>query len=512
MPRALFSVSDKTGLETLAKGLAELGWDLVASGGTAQKLAELGIDVVPIERITQSPEMLGGRVKTLHPAIHAGILARDTPSDLEELKHAGYAPIDLVVCNLYPFQKVTGRPEVSLDEAIEHIDIGGVTLLRGAAKNFSRVTVIVDPADYQPVLEEIKKTGRVSPEGRRRLALKAFAHTRDYDTAIAAYLSTDSSPQPELGETFTLAVRQTQELRYGENPHQNAGFFAASASTGPLNGELLAGKPLSYNNILDADSAWRTVCAFSPAKEAAVAIIKHLTPCGVAVAGTLADAFPPALESDPTSAFGGVIAVNQRIDDTFVEALGTLFIEVLIAPDFSESALAKLVENRKNCRLIRMGQQFTLPRLEFRSVLGGMLVQESDFGDPSDTTWKVVTQRRPTDEETQALEFAWKVVQHVKSNAIVIAQPGATVGIGGGLSSRVDAVKLAVEKAGDKARGAVLASDAFFPFPDGVEAAAQAGVTAVIQPGGALRDQKVIEAADSAGLTMIFTSVRHFRH
>lgn len=510
MPRALFSVSDKTGLETLAQGLAQLGWDLVASGGTAQKLTESGIEVVPVERVTNSPEMLGGRVKTLHPAIHAGILARD--SDLDELKQTGYAPIDLVVCNLYPFQKVTSQPGVSLDEAIENIDIGGVTLLRGAAKNYSRVTVIVDPADYLPVLEEIQKTGRVSLEVRRRLALKAFTHTRDYDAAITAYLATGSSLEHPLSDTFTLAVKQTQELRYGENPHQKAGFFAESASTGPLNGELLAGKPLSYNNILDADSAWRAICPFDPEKEAAVAIIKHLTPCGVAVAETLADAFTPALESDPVSAFGGVIAVNQKIDDVFVDALGSLFIEVIIAPDFADSALARLKDNRKNCRLIRMAQNFRLPRLEFRSVLGGVLVQETDFGDPETTTWKVVTQRRPSDEETSTMEFAWKVVQQVKSNAIVIARQRATVGIGGGLSSRVDSVRLAVAKAGEKAAGAVLASDAFFPFPDGVEEAARAGVTAVIQPGGALRDQIVIEAADNLGIAMIFTNVRHFRH
>lgn len=513
MPRALFSVSDKTNLETLARGLAELGWDLVASGGTARQLSELKIDVVPIERVTNSPEMLGGRVKTLHPAIHAGILARDEVSDFEELKQVGYAPIDVVVCNLYPFQKVSHQPHVTEAEAIENIDIGGVTLLRGAAKNYNRVTVIVDPSDYTPVLAEIQQNGRVSLDLRRHLALKAFAHTRDYDAAVTAYLTTGSNLEQELSDTFTLTVKQTQELRYGENPHQKAGFFAESATIEPLNGKLLAGKPLSYNNILDADAAWRAICPFNPTKDAAVAIIKHLTPTGVALGENLADAFMPALKSDELSAFGGVIAVNRTIDEPFVEALGSLFIEVIIAPDYQEDAFIKLSEGRKNCRLIKMGQSnFGLPRLEFRSVLGGALIQETDAGDPPTTSWQVVSQRRPTDSETKALEFAWKVVQQVKSNAIVIAHERATVGIGGGLSSRVDAVNLAVEKAGERVKGAVLASDAFFPFPDGVEAAAKAGVTAIIQPGGALRDQKVIDAANEANITMIFTNVRHFRH
>lgn len=510
MPRALFSVSDKTHLETLAQGLAELGWNLVASGGTAKMLTEYSIDVTPVEQVTQQPEMLGGRVKTLHPAIHAGILARDT--DLDELKQAGYAPIDLVVCNLYPFQRVTSQPNVSEDEAIENIDIGGVALLRAAAKNYQRVTVIVDPADYLPVLEEIQQAGKVAIETRRRLALKAFAHTRDYDAAITAYLATGSSLERELSETFTLAVKQTQELRYGENPHQNAGFFAESASTGPLKGELLAGKPLSYNNILDADSAWRAILPFNPQKDAAVAIIKHLTPTGIALGENLAEAFLTALASDELSAFGGVIAVNRPIDTAFVEALGSLFIEVILAPDFHTDALQQLSEGRKNCRLLQMGQNFSLPRLEFRSVLGGVLIQETDAGDPKGTHWQVVTQRRPSDSETQALEFAWKVVQQVKSNAIVIANERATVGIGGGLSSRVDAVNLAVQKAGERAKGAVLASDAFFPFPDAVEAAAKAGIAAIIQPGGAMRDQKAIEVADANNIAMIFTNVRHFRH
>jgi phosphoribosylaminoimidazolecarboxamide formyltransferase/IMP cyclohydrolase len=507
------SVSNKTGLPDFAAGLAELGWSLVASGGSKKALEATGLDVVAVEQVTHAPEMLGGRVKTLHPAIHAGILARDTDDDLNQLGEAGYAPIDLVVCNLYPFQDVIRNQDVSLADAIEHIDIGGVTLLRAAAKNFARVTVIVDPADYLPVLEEIRAEGRPSEKTRRDLAIKAFAHTRDYDTAISSYLSDTSTPEhADLGESFTLHLKQAQELRYGENPHQNAGYFADSAAAMPLGCEQLAGKPLSYNNILDADAAWRAVCSFDAKQEAAVVIVKHLTPTGIAVGASPEAAFPFALESDSLSAFGGVIAVNQAVNMDFVEGLGELFVEVIIAPEFADDAREALVSGRKNCRLLKISSNGSAPRLEFRSVLGGVLIQERDGGDPVDADWKVVSKRAPTDDEADTLRFAWIAVQHVKSNAIVLARQGATVGIGGGLPSRVDAVKLAVEKAGKQSRGAVLASDAFFPFPDAVEAAAEAGVTAIIQPGGALRDQTVIDAADEAGIAMVLTGVRHFRH
>lgn len=507
MPRALLSVSDKTNLAEFAAGLAALGWDLVASGGSRQALLDAGLDVVAVERVTNSPEMLGGRVKTLHPAIHAGILARD--SDLDELREHGFAPIDLVVCNLYPFQAVTAKNAVSLDEAIEHIDIGGVTLLRAAAKNFGRVAVLVDPQDYADVLAMIQTSGGVPAPERRRLALKAFAHTRDYDTAIHAFLADGGNSADELKGEFWVRGVKAQELRYGENPHQNAGFYAHTPHTLPLYSQQLGGKELSYNNILDADAAWRAAAAFA---EPAVVIVKHLTPCGVAVGASPEAAFPFALESDPLSAFGGVIAINRTVNAALVAALDTLFVEVLIAPGFEPDALEQLQHGRKNCRLLQVDPSQTAPRLEFRSVLGGVLVQERDSGDPAAATWQIPTQRQPSAAELATLRFAWQVVEHVKSNAIVLARQGATVGIGGGLSSRVDATKLAVEKAGKQARGAVLASDAFFPFPDAIETAAAAGITAIIQPGGAMRDQQIIEAADAAGIAMIFSGVRHFRH
>lgn len=513
MPRALISVSDKTNLIPFAQGLVALGWDIVASGGTHKILEANGLTIVPIERVTNQPEMLGGRVKTLHPAIHAGILARDSQEDLEELKAAGFAPIDLVVCNLYPFQQATSQANASLEDAIENIDIGGVTLLRAAAKNFARVTVIVDASDYQTVLEELHNNGLTSPATRQQLARKAFAHTRDYDTAIAAYLEgIEGEDSVELGQQWTVNLQRADyELRYGENPHQSAGFYAANPQTQPLYSQLLGGKALSYNNILDADAAWRTASTFDPAQEAAVVVVKHLTPTGVAIGASPESALPFAIESDPLSAFGGVIASNRPVNKAFVEALGTLFLEVLIAPDFDPDALDLLINGRKNCRLLKIDPH-TAPRYEYRSVLGGVLVQERDTGDPATTEWRCVTQRKPTDREMDTLRFAWQVVSHVKSNAIVLAHQGTTVGVGGGLSSRVDATKIAVEKAGKKATGAALASDAFFPFPDAIEAAAKAGITTIIQPGGALRDQQVIDAADAANIAMVFTGVRHFRH
>ncbi|MBI5930966.1 MAG: bifunctional phosphoribosylaminoimidazolecarboxamide formyltransferase/IMP cyclohydrolase [Chloroflexi bacterium] len=515
MPRALFSVSDKTGIIELGHALATIGWDLVASGGTAKTLSDAGIQVTPIEQLTGLPEMLGGRVKTLHPAIHGAILARDHSKDLEELGHFGYAPIDLVVCNLYPFQEAISKPDVKLEDAIEHIDIGGVTLLRAAAKNFARVTVLVDPADYVAVAEKIVLKGKLTIEERRRLATKAFAHTRNYDTAIYAYLAGEDLlevGEEGLGDSLAIGVKLIQPLRYGENPHQKAGLYATRQGMGPLGGNLLQGKELSYNNLLDADSAWRAVSSFSPKESAAVVIVKHLNPTGIAVADNAAGAFTAALESDPVSAFGGVIAVNRTVDVAFVEALGSLFVEVLIAPKIDNAARKMLETGRKNCRVVEVPRFSTQAGLEFRSILGGVLAQERDLGDPEGTEWQVVSQRHPTQDEIKALKFAWLACQHVKSNAIVIAGPNMTYGIGGGLPSRVDATRLAVEKAGSRATGAVLASDAFFPFADGVQVAAAAGVSAIIQPGGSIRDQEVIAAVDAAGMTMVFTKSRHFRH
>lgn len=513
MPRALLSVYDKTGLDSLGRGLSDLGWDLVASGGTARALELAGIAITPVEVVTHAPEMLAGRVKTLHPAIHAAILARDSEEDMATLSQHGYAPIGLVVCNLYPFQETVAQHGITLAEAIEQIDIGGVAMVRAAAKNFERVTVLTDPADYTLVLTMLHDHGEVDTVTRRRLAAKAFQLTRDYDTAIHAYLvqgvATPLATSGGLPDALSLGLTQIQALRYGENAHQRAGLYALQAVDTPFGGELLGGKPLSYNNLLDVDAAWRAVGGY---ENPAVVIVKHLTPTGIATAASAAEAFPHALESDPVSAFGGVIAVNRQVDDAFVEALGSLFVEALAAPDFTPTAQQKLGEKRQNCRLLRIPPHQPRERLEIRSILDGYLVQEPDTGDPEDTTWEIVSERKPSSDELQALRFAWKAVQHVKSNAIVLAHPNATVGIGGGLPSRVDAVQLAVKKAGARAQGAAMASDAFFPFPDALDAAVAAGVTCVVQPGGSIRDKQAIEAANAAGLAMVFTGVRHFRH
>ncbi len=512
MPRALLSVSDKTDLLPLARTLATLGWDLVASGGTAIILQNDGLPVVPVEILTGFPAMLGGRVKTLHPAIHAGILARDTDEDMAELRRHGYAPISMVVCNLYPFEATVQRPDITLDEAIENIDIGGVTLIRAAAKNFQRVTVLTDPADYSRISDLLRQNGEVPLEVRRELAVKAFAVTRNYDTAIHAYLQGSPELSPlshQLPDSLSLGLIKVAQLRYGENPHQAAAFYASHSTALPLGGELLGGKELSYNNLLDLDAAWRAVTAFD---DTGVVIVKHQSPTGIATASTLAEAFGSALASDPVSAFGGVIAVNRPVDEAFVLALNDLFIEAIAAPEFDPSAIEMLSRSRKNCRLLRMSPAASPEGWSLRSIRGGYLAQTIDAGDPPETIWRVVTKRKPTPEEMLTLQFAWRCVQHVPSNAIVLAVPGTTVGIGGGLPSRVDAARLAIQKASVRSAGAVLASDAFFPFPDVVELAAQAGVTAIVQPGGSIRDASVIEAADSAGMAMIFTGVRHFLH
>jgi phosphoribosylaminoimidazolecarboxamide formyltransferase/IMP cyclohydrolase len=512
MPVALLSVSDKTGLANFGQGLAELGWSLSASGGTAGTLRDAGLTVVDVAELTGAPEMLGGRVKTLHPTVHAGILARATQSDMAELANYGIQPIDLVVCNLYPFQETVARSDVALVEAVEQIDIGGVTLLRGAAKNFDRVTVVCDPSDYELVLVELRAGGVTSVETRHRLALKAFAHTRDYDMAIEAYLRQAVAPDhqlstPQLPSTLSLTLPRSQEMRYGENPHQVAGLYA-EPGIGPLGGKVLQGKPLSYNNLLDLDAAWSAVLSF---EEPTIVIVKHLSPCGIASAERLAAAFPAALTSDPVSAFGGVIAANRPVGCATAKEMRELFVEAIAAPSFGDEALECFAEHKPNCRLVAISNPVEETWV-LRSVAGGLLVQSVDRGDPPGVEWRVVTQRQPTGDELAALRFAWQACRHIKSNAIVLARDAATVGIGGGLPSRVDAVKLAVTKAGERARGAVMASDAFFPFVDGIEVAAEGGVMAVIQPGGSVRDEAVIAAADRLGLAMIFTGARHFRH
>lgn len=514
MPRALFSVYTKTDLERFAETLVELGWDLVASGGTEKTLREAGFPVTSVEQLTGVPEILGGRVKTLHPAVHAGILARDRQEDIDDLMRLGYAPFNMVVCNLYPFQETVAKAGITLQDAIEQIDIGGVTLLRAAAKNFFHVSVVCNPEDYPRVTAALRASGEIDLALRRDLAVKAFALTRDYDTAIHAYLSRGTmtgmaAVEETLPEKISLGIKKAEKLRYGENPHQIAGYYSLYDGDSPLGGKVLSGKALSYTNILDIDAAWRAASSFD---EPAVVIVKHLTPCGIATGSTLAEAFPKALASDPVSAFGCALAVNREVDDAFVESLGTLLIDDLAAPAFTRSALETLISKRKNCRVMQIPYPWDGSGLEIRSVHRGILVQRSDTGDPEGTLMKTVTNRAPTPDEMKALQFAWKAVQHIKSNAIVIANSTATLGIGGGLTSRVDAAKIAVEKAGSRAVGAVMASDAMIPFADGLEAVIAAGVRAVVQPGGSIRDGEVIEAANRADVAMVFTGVRHFRH
>ncbi len=500
MPTALFSLSDKTGLIDFARGLHALGWDFLASGGTAHALRDADLPVTDVADYTGSPEILGGRVKTLHPAVSGGLLARDTEADANDLASINARAIDLVACNLYPFQQTVAKTDVALEAAVENIDIGGVTLIRAAAKNFSRVTVLTDKTDYQQVLAELDANGNTSLETRRKLAEKAFIHTRNYDTAIASYLTGNSS--------LDIKLYPIQTLRYGENWHQEATLYSYTPDGGPMGGTLLQGKPVSYNNMLDLDAAWQAALSF---ERPTVVIVKHLSPCGIASADTLAEAYTPALESDPVSAFGSVIAVNRPFDAQIAQQMGDLFVECIAAPGFTEEAL-EILSKKKNLRLLDMPDTSIEPAHELRSVVRGMLKQSLDFGDPEGTEWKVATDRQPTEAEWLSLTFAWKACQHVKSNSIVFVQGEATVGIGGGQPNRLDCVGIANDRAGDKSQGAVMASDAFFPFPDTVEAASKHGITAIIQPGGSVRDELSIEACNQHGITMVFTGVRHFRH
>lgn len=499
MPRAILSVYDKTNLIPFATRLVSSGWMLIASGGTARHLRQNDLPVIEVADYTGSPEILGGRVKTLHPAIHGGLLARPTEADHAELVQLGWDYIDLVVVNLYPFEQTIANPQVTLADAIENIDIGGVTLIRAAAKNFERVTLVCDPADYGSVFAELE-SGGTTLETRRALAVKGFALTAHYDSAISAYLNPQGA--------FQVQAYPVQTLRYGENPHQSATLYSNQPGDGPFGGKVLQGKELSYNNLLDLDAAWKGALSFS---SPTICIVKHLSPCGIASADELVDAFTAALASDPISAYGGVIASNQLFDGATAGAIGSLFVECIIAPGFSPEA-REILAKKKNLRLVETSNAVFQPGTELRSITGGLLQQRSDMGDPAGTEWMVVSSRQPTAEEWTALRFAWKACQHVKSNAIVFVQNEATVGIGGGQPNRVDCVRIAVQRAGERARGAVMASDAFFPFSDSVEVAAQAGVTAVVQPGGSIRDAESLAAAEAAGMAMVITGVRHFRH
>ncbi len=505
--RAILSVWDKTGLVELARGLQSAGFELVASGGSAKALAAAGLDVVQVDDVTGHPEILGGRVKTLHPAIHGGILARRTPEHLEELAKHGIGPVDVVVCNLYPFQRTVAAPGVTEAEAVEQIDIGGVTLLRAAAKNFESVAVVCDPADYGAVLVGLED-GSLDVEERRRLAVKAFHHTADYDVAISAWLERQVVGPAALPETLTLRAKRVQTLRYGENAHQQGALYRFVGSE-PAFEQVGGEKELSYNNFADLEAAWSIPQEVS---RPAVAIIKHANPSGFAVADDVITAFQRAFDCDKVSAFGGIIAANRTIDRAFVEALGALFCEVIAAPDFTPEALELLRTKKKNCRVMRWTGAGSTASLVVRDAASGLLVQTPDDKAVVMDEWTVISKRQPTDAELRDLQVAWVTCKHVKSNAIVFVKDEATVGVGAGQMNRVDSVRIAAWRAGDRAQGAVMASDAFFPFPDGVEEAAKAGVTAVVHPGGSVRDDEVLQAADRLGLVLVTTGTRHFWH
>ena len=513
--RAILSVTDKTGLADFARKLAALGVELISTGGTAKLLRDSGIAVKDISELTGFPEMLDGRVKTLHPKVHGGILhRREDPKHVAAVAEHGIAPIDMVVVNLYAFEKTAAKPGVRFEELIENIDIGGPSMIRSAAKNFHDVAIVTSPTDYDAIAAELEReAGRLSLATKWRLAQKAFATTAAYDSAIASTLeriSADSFQVQSETTTFPSTLRfsfhKTLDLRYGENPHQKAAMYSDGSDTGVANARQLQGKELSFNNIVDLQAAWDLAQEFD---EPVVAIIKHTNPCGTATGKTLAEAYQRALECDPVSAFGGVIGVNRPIDAEAAEEMHKLFLEVIAAPAFDEAAKAKFA-TKKNLRLVEVtpaNQKWVM-----KNISGGMLLQDSDTRQLENSNLKVVTKRPPTPEETRALLFAWKVCKHVKSNAIVYARDGQTVGIGAGQMSRVDAAKLGAMKAQLPLKGTVAASDAFFPFPDGVEEIAKAGATAIIQPGGSQRDPEVIAAADRLGLAMIFTGIRHFRH
>jgi phosphoribosylaminoimidazolecarboxamide formyltransferase/IMP cyclohydrolase len=510
--RALLSVSDKTGLGDFAKGLAERGFELLASGGTKRHLEGEGLTVAEVSAVTGAPEVLGGRVKTLHPAIHAGILARrDNAEDMATLDAHGWAPIDVVVCNLYPFEQRESEG-ADLATLIENIDIGGVTLIRAAAKNHAHVLVAVEPGDYPTIADQMGADGGVPPPLRRQMALKAFAHTARYDEAVTRGLSAAGGQEAAWPETYAIQGSLRQSLRYGENSHQSAAFYVTGDDPSSLaTMRKLHGKELSYNNLLDIDGALGLVREFT---DPACAIIKHSNPCGCAIGRTVEEAHEAARRCDPVSAFGGIIAVNRTVTRVLAEAIAPNFTEVVLAPEFDGDALAAL-QKKKNIRLIEIGMRPPQPQLTVRSVAGGLLVQDLDTGAADREQMKVVTEARPSEADWRGIEFAWKVVKWIKSNAIVYTSQTATLGIGAGQMSRVDAAKLGVTKAMEQGldlRGSCLGSDAFFPFRDAVDAAADAGVRAVIQPGGSVRDEEVIRAADERGLVMVFTGMRHFRH
>ncbi len=511
--RALLSVFDKTGLVEFARGLSALGVELVASGGTAGALRDAGLPVVEVEELTGSPEMLGGRVKTLHPRIHGGLLARrDHEGDQRDVADHDLRAIDLVVVNLYPFEETVAKPDVTLAEAIEKIDIGGSSMLRSAAKNHAWVGVVVDPRDYDAVLAELRERGELSSATRERLARTVFARTAAYDAAIHAWLEERAGGEGEhFPARFAASLPLESRLRYGENPHQGAALYGRFLEIA----ERLHGKDLSYNNVVDVQAALALIREFADEDAAAVAILKHNTPCGAGRGASPLEAYHRAFTTDPDSPFGGIVVSSRAFDLDLAREVDKIFTEVLVAPDFDADAL-ELLTKKKNRRLLRFhADRLDAAQLDWRRVYGGLLLQDPDLAMEDVARCEVATERKPSDEELRALSFGWKIVKHVKSNAVVFAAADRTLAVGGGATSRVDAIHQAVAKAGrvgiDLA-GSALASDAFFPFPDGLEAAVAAGATCVVQPGGSVRDAEVVDAANRLGVAMVFTGARHFRH
>lgn len=510
--RAILSVTDKRGLVDFARRLAALGVELISTGGTAKLLRDSGVRVKDVSELTGFPEMLNGRVKTLHPKVHGGILhRRENPSHRTAIAEHGIEPIDMVVVNLYAFEQTAAKPGVQMEELIENIDIGGPSMIRSAAKNFRDVAVVTSPTDYVRIADEMESSGgELGSQTRWQLAQKAFATTAAYDSAIASTLEQinngESRASSSFPPTLRLSFHKLADLRYGENPHQKAALYSDGSGTGVANGKQIQGKELSYNNVVDLQAAWDLAQEF---EVPFCAIIKHTNPCGAAVGATLAEAYKKALETDPVSAFGGVIAVNRAIDAEAAEEMSKLFLEVIGAPGFNEAAKSKFV-SKKNLRLVEIKN--APEKWLLKNVGGGMLLQDADVHQLRENELRVVSKREPTAVEKKSLLFAWKICKHVKSNAIVYARDEQTVGVGAGQMSRVDSCKIGAIKAVLPLRGTVVASDAFFPFPDGVEEIAKAGATAIIQPGGSVRDQEVIDAADRLGLAMIFTGIRHFRH
>ena len=517
--RAILSVTDKSGLVEFARRLAAQGVELISTGGTARVLRDSGLVVRDISDLTGFPEMLDGRVKTLHPKVHGGILhVRSNPAHVAAVREHGIEPIDMLVVNLYAFEKTAGKPGVHFEEIIENIDIGGPSMVRSAAKNFQDVAIVTSASDYEAIAVELEYSGELSLKTHWTLAQKAFATTAAYDTAIANALAeitvddashfdiTQIGQSSAFPETLRLHFQKTIDLRYGENPHQNAALYSDGSGRGVANAKQLQGKELSYNNIVDLQAAWDLAQEFT---EPVCAIIKHTNPCGTATGATLREAYLRALECDPISAFGGVIGVNQIIDGSAADEMAKLFVEAIAAPGFTAEALAAFAK-KKNLRLVEIAE--LKQKWVLKNVSGGVLMQDNDVRPLTEADLKVVTERQPTAEEMRALLFAWKVCKHVKSNAILYARDGQSVGVGAGQMSRVDSARLGAEKAVLPTAGTVAASDAFFPFPDGVEVIAKAGATAIIQPGGSVRDQEVIDAANRLNLAMVFTGVRHFRH